>query len=674
MIVGCSSLGSGDHDWLSEVSDPSVHEWIEARNAEYAAEVASLPLVDELAERIEDLSQGEVDASELYRVEAAGRSFSFATGPKYVGPVILEQPSGRLIFDPDDLEQKGRWTVDWFVPSRDGRLLAVSASPDGTERGTLFVVETATGRIAKETIYNVNNATAGGDLSWNEDSSGFFYTRYPQTADEAEGASGQRIFYHSLGTPSDDDQLEFAPPSDRLAEIRIVSDPDGGRFAAWVQDGDSGRFSLHLRRSSGEWQQVAGFDDGLVQPFFGPAGELFVISRARNDLGEILRLPWAASTIREAEPFIGPVKGAALSASFYSHGTPTAAWSGDRLFVMYQMGGPMGLASYDINGDRLNLQAFGRPSSIRSWFRTGDTVHVRIEDYLTPARWIELDADLDDAVTLPRGTGEIEVIRSSATSKDGTSIPFSILKHRDTSYPAPVLVYGYGGFGISRTPAFDPGLRALLERGVMFVDTNIRGGSEFGENWRQQAARTGRQKAFDDFQAVLTHLHEQGVSKPDWTAIEGASNGGLLMGVTLTQAPELARTVLARVGLYDMTRYEFGVNGAFNVAEYGDLDDRHERAALLSYSPLQHVRPAVDYPAVLMTVGSNDPRVDPAHSRRMLEALRQADEDEDPLLLRTDFGAGHYGGSGEDRVRHRAEEFAFLLSRFRTAGWKGSEK
>ncbi len=675
ILAACTSMASDDYDWLSEAGDPKVQQWVEARNAEYTREVASLPAVDQLAERIEELTENAIQASELYRLGSAGRSFSLSTGPEYAGSVILEQPSGRLVFDPGELELDGRWTIDWFVPSPDGRLVAVSASPDGTERGTLFVVEATTGRLAQETIYNVNNATAGGDLAWSEDSSGFFYTRYPQTTDEAEGASGQRIYYHALGTARSEDRLEFVPPSGHLAEIRIVSSQEGERFAAWVQDGDSGRFSLHLRRSSGQWEQVAGFDQGLVQPFFGPGGELFAISRARHAIGEILRLPWTASTIDDAEPFVGPLEGAALAASFYSHGTPTAAWSGDRLYVMYQMGGPMGLASYDIKGERLNLQTFGRPSSIRSWFRTGEKVRVRVEDYLTPADWIDLDADLDEVVA-PRSASadEIVVIRGSASSKDGIRIPFSILRQRGVVYPAPVLVYGYGGFGISRTPSYDPELRALLERGVMFVDTNIRGGSEFGDSWRQQATREGRQKAYDDFQAILAHLHQEGVSKPEWTAIEGSSNGGLLMGVTLTQAPHLARTVLAHVGLYDMTRYEFGVNGAFNVAEYGDLDDRRERAALLSYSPLQHVRLAVDYPAVLMTVGANDPRVDPAHSRRMLEALRQADGDEDPFLLRTDFGAGHYGGGREERVRHRAEEFAFLLSRFRAAGWKGSER
>jgi prolyl oligopeptidase len=655
-------------DWLSDDNDQRVSKWIADRNREYEKTVAPFPDVEKLSQRIDQLEKAAESEENHYFMEAGPRRFSLSSKAGYAGRVIVDQPSGRVVFDPADVKRKGSWSIDWFSPSPDGNLIAISASPDGTERGTLFLVKSTTGEISSETIYNVNNATAGGDVAWKQDGSGFYYTRYPQSEDLAIGASHQKLYFHQIGTDPKNDKLEFEPEIGKLAEIRIVSSPQTDRYIAWVQDGDSGTFSIYLRRNA-RWERLAGFEDGIIQPFFDARGKLYLISRAHSENGQVVSVDWNATNLEQATTFIPADDSAALASSFYSHSTPTAAWHQDRLFITYQMGGPMGLASFDQNGKRIAQTQFDGPSSVRSFYRDGDTVKALVESYLSPPQWISLSLDLkSQRATLDDST--LEIVRDFALSKDGVKIPFTILKTKGLAKPAPVLVYGYGGFGISRTPSYDASLRALLERGVAYVDTNIRGGSEFGESWRQAATQGKRQRAFDDFQAVIEKIHKADLSKPEWTAIEGSSNGGLLMGVTLTQRPELARTVLAHVGLYDMTRYEFGVNGAFNVAEYGDLDDAQARSALLRYSPLQNIRAGVDYPAVLFTVGANDPRVDPAHSRRMLDALSRADKDNDPLLIRTDFGAGHYGGSSEERRKRRAEEFAFLLDRFRHAGWK----
>lgn len=669
-ISGCSTARIiDDSDWLSNDGNQKVRNWIAERNQEYENAVASLPDVRSLTRRIDELSKTSGSEDDYYFMEAGSRRFSLSSRPSYPEVVILEQPSGRLVFDPTKVERQGNWSIDWFVPSPDGKLIAVSASPDGTERGTLFLVNSTNGEIFAETIYNVNNATAGGDLAWKHDGSGFYYTRYPQFEDLATGASHQKLYFHQIGTDPKSDKVEFEPTIGKLAEIRIVSSPHNDRYVAWVQNADSGTFSLHLRRK-GNWEQVAGFDDGVVQPFFDGDGKLYVISRAAAQNGEVVSLDWNATSIRQAKPFIPANGNAAMASSFYTHGTPTAAWYKDRLFVAYQMGGPMSLATYDQSGQRIAQTQFDGPSSVRSFYREGDKVKALIESYLSPPEWRTLSLDLISQTKPGSDRPALDIVRDVAISKDGVKVPFTTLKPRGLPGPMPVLVYGYGGFGISRTPSFDPELRALLERGVAYVDTNIRGGSEFGESWRQAAMKNKRQRAFDDFHAVIEKIHETGLSKPEWTAIEGYSNGGLLMGVTLTQRPDLARIVLAHVGLFDMTRYKFGVNGAFNVAEYGDLGQAKTRAAVLAYSPLQNIRDNVNYPAVLFTVGANDPRVDPAHSRRMLYALTLADTDEDPFLIRTDFGAGHYGGPADERKKRRAEEFAFLLDRFRHSGWK----
>jgi prolyl oligopeptidase len=229
----------------------------------------------------------------------------------------------------------------------------------------------------------------------------------------------------------------------------------------------------------------------------------------------------------------------------------------------------------------------------------------------------------------------------------------------------PCLVTAYGGYGVNREPAFRASLRVLLERGVVWAETNIRGGGEFGDEWHRQGNLTKKQNVFDDFHAVCGHLVTAGYTRPARLAIEGGSNGGLLMGATLTQHPGIAKCVVSHVGIYDMLRVELSPNGAFNIPEFGTVKDPAQFAALHAYSPYHRVKDGMKYPTILLLTGANDPRVDPLQSRKMTARLQEAGA---TCYLRTSADSGHgIGSSLRQQIEEKVDVYAFLFAQLGVA-------
>jgi prolyl oligopeptidase len=259
---------------------------------------------------------------------------------------------------------------------------------------------------------------------------------------------------------------------------------------------------------------------------------------------------------------------------------------------------------------------------------------------------------------------DIEAIREFATSKDGTKVPMTILRRKGTKLDGsnPTLLYGYGGYGVTLEPYFDFTKRLWFDRGGVYVVANIRGGGEYGEAWHLAGNLTHKQNVFDDFAACAEDLIKLGYTRPDKLAVEGGSNGGLLMGAFLTQHPDLIRAVVSHVGIYDMLRVELDPNGAYNVTEFGSVKDSAQFEALYAYSPYHHVTNGTKYPSVLFLAGENDGRVNPAHSRKMTARLQAATGSDHPILLRLSADSGHGMGTAlSERIAQDADVFAFLF-------------
>jgi prolyl oligopeptidase len=299
-----------------------------------------------------------------------------------------------------------------------------------------------------------------------------------------------------------------------------------------------------------------------------------------------------------------------------------------------------------------------------------DSIVYRVESFTEPAAWYRYRATDGEATrtslvtTSPADLSDCEVAREMVTSKDGAKVPLSILRRKSTRLDRsnPTLLTGYGGFGASLTPRFSPSDRVWLEQGGVLAVANLRGGGELGEIWHEQGMLTRKQNVFDDLAACARHLVDAGYTSPTRLAIEGASNGGLLIGAMITQHPDLFRAVVAHVGLFDMLRFERFPNGQFNVTEYGSVSDPEQFRAIHAYSPYQHVVDGTRYPACLFLTGANDPRVDPANSRKMVARLQAASASGLPILLRTTSSTGHIGTPLAGRIAEEADVYAFLFS------------
>lgn len=667
-----------EYRWLEDWHNNEVRRWSDAQNA-YAREfLDKLPHRDEirvLVTRI--MSAPTVSFSGLsYR---GGKLFAIVRQPPKQQPFLVkvgsfDMPSDRrMLVDPAELDPKGGTSIDWYVPSPDGTLVAVSLSRGGSEAGDVHFFSTETGKAMHEIIPRVNTGTAGGDLAWLPDGSGVFYTRHPA---EGERPAEDRDFYqqayfHKLGTPTSTDRYEIGKDFPRVAEIEFEMHDATGTLLLTLQNGDGGEFAHYRRSNDGKWIQLSKFADRVLQMSFAPDGELYLVSRAGADRGKVLRLPLSEADIQRATTVI-PEGADTVVTSFY-HAPSSVVPTATKLYVVYQLGGPSELRVFDRAGKRLENPA-QLPLSTTGGLTKLDDDDVLFSNtsFIEPLAYYRFRAATGKtektvlATPSPVDFSGYEVIREFATSKDGTKVPVNIILKkglkRDGSHPA--LLTGYGGYGISISPAFNAARHVLLERGLIHATANLRGGGEYGDPWHKQGALTAKQNVFDDFTAVMRHLVERGYTSPAKLAIEGGSNGGLLMGAILTQYPDLMRAVVSHVGIYDMLRVELSPNGAFNVVEFGTVKDAAQFKALFAYSPYHHVKQGTKYPATLFLTGANDPRVDPMQSRKMTALLQERTGGDAPILLRTSADSGHGMGTAlSERIEQTVDVYSFLFNR-----------
>jgi prolyl oligopeptidase len=344
----------------------------------------------------------------------------------------------------------------------------------------------------------------------------------------------------------------------------------------------------------------------------------------------------------------------------------------EHMFVTDLAGGPSDIRIFTTKGKALGEVPLEGVVSVDDMALTDSReLLFRTQGFIQPSRWSTYSPISHENVPVtvlsppfPVSYTDTEVVRDFAVSKDGTRVPLNIIRKKGSQLDGtnPVLLYGYGGYGVSETPALNPFTRVLLDHGFVYVVANIRGGGEYGEKWHLAGNLTHKQNVFDDFFACAQYLVSHKYTTSARLAIMGGSNGGLLMGAALTQHPEMYRVVLAFVGIYDMLRVELSPNGAFNVTEFGTVKEQDQFKALFAYSPYHHVKDGTQYPASIFLTGDNDPRVDPANSRKIVARLQAAGQAKGPILLRTSSQAGHgIGSSLSERISQYTDAFSFLF-------------
>ena len=681
-----------EYRWLEDGDSPAVKAWTEAQNKFTRTHLDALPDRVGIEKQLTALYAKDTP-SHSGIVARPGRLFALKFQPPKQQKLLVtlksadDLASEKIALDPNEIEPKGQVAMDWFVPSPDGKLIAVCLSEHGSEDGTLHFYNADTGEHLPDRIPRVQYPTGGGSVAWLPDSKGVFFTRYPHKGERpADDANFyQQIWFHTLGTPESADTYSEGKDFPRIAEIDFDTSRDGRWLLAKVANGDGGEFAHYVRDTkdgdAAKWRQVTRFEDGVKEAAIGcDSATLFLRSVKDAPRGKVLRLSLDASkSLKDAEVIV-PESDAVIEAL-----TPTAHY----LYVNDLIGGPSRVRVFSPEGKGGNALPLPEASGVAQLVALEDSedddrILFRQTSFIEPSAWMSFDPRSKKALPIPHKTAlfntspvsfdDIEAVREFATSKDGTKVPVNILRKKGTKLDGsnPTLLYAYGGYGISMRPRFDFEHRLWFDRGGVYVVANIRGGGEFGEEWHLAGNLTKKQNVFDDFAACARHLIERGYTRPDKLAVEGGSNGGLLMGAFLTQNPGLARAVVAHVGIYDMLRVELDPNGAFNVTEFGTVKDPAQYRALRAYSPFHHVTDGTKYPAVFFLAGEKDGRVNPSNSRKMTARLQAATASANPILVRLSGASGHGMGTAlSEKIAQQADVFAFL---FEQLGMKAETK
>ena len=662
--------------WLEDSTDPRVQQWSAAQNQYARTYLDALPYRQAIYDRL--YQQIAATSPSYYALHAAGgKIFALYNQPPKNQPMIAvlasnaEPAQARIVVDPNVLNTKGTTAIDWYVPSPDGALLAVSMSDNGSEDGSVHIFEVGSGKPVYEILPRVQYPTGGGSLAWRADSKGFWYTRYPGTErPETDRHFYMAVYFHELGKDPARDAYVFGKGLPKIAEIGLDNRQNSRYLLASVANGDGGEFAHYLIDRDGRVTQITHFTDRVVAAAVGPDDNIYLVSRLQAPRGKLLTLPATSARLARAKVLVPESDASLLSAG--ESGGQSVIITARAIYVREIAGGPSRVEIFSHDGKRLGTLPLPGVATVDQVESLGDgTLLYGIGTYLRPpyfSRYREATGTAEEtalAQTSPVRFDDTEVLREFATSKDGTRVPLNIVRRKGTvlNDANPVLVYGYGGYNSSETPYFlGPGTRLWLDAGGIFVLTNLRGGGEFGEDWHRQGALTHKQNVFDDFIACARYLIDQHYTTPEHLSVMGASNGGLLMGATFTQHPDLFRAVVSDVGIYDVLRTELEPNGVFNTTEYGSTRDADQFKALYAYSPYHHVVDGTRYPAVLMATGLHDGRVAPWQSRKMIARLQSASAPGSKIYLTVSADSGHgHGSSLSVRTNQRADTYSFLF-------------
>ncbi len=657
--------------WLENTTDPQVRAWTEAQNRLVRETLYAVPERSAFHEQLKKI-YGEASPEYSQLQSHLGRIFAIKKQPPLQQPLLVTLASvddlstERVLLDPNQLDPSGGTAIDFYVASLDGRLAAISISKGGSERGDLYIYDVETSQPLSDVIRRVQAPTGGGSFAWTEHNDGVYYTRYPRPGEcpQEDLDFYQQIYLHRIGQPESEDIYMIGKDFPKIAECSLETTDDGRYLLLTVRNGDGGERAHYVRDPQGNWTQITRFEDEAKAALPGPDGHLYLLSRQNAPLGKILRLPLDHPVLEDAQVIVP--EGSLTIQSFL----PTPNY----LYVYVLDGGPSRLRLFDHQGTEIATVPTEPVSGIWEMKRgEGDTALFLVSSFLDPDHWCCYDPAsgevMDTALrtTSPVDFDDCEVVREFAISRDGTRVPLNILRRKGIRLDGsnPVLLYGYGGFGVNLSPFFWPRLRVWLDLGGVAVIANLRGGGEYGEEWHQAGNLTHKQNVFDDFIACGEYLVNSHYTTPQRLCIEGGSNGGLLMGAVLTQRPDLFRAVAAHVGIYDMLRVETDPNGAFNVTEYGTVSNPQQFEALYDYSPYHRVTPGTSYPAVLFTAGENDGRVLAYHSRKMTAKLQSASSSGRPVLLLTNVSGHGFGTPLEELISEEADVFAFFASQLK---------
>ncbi|MGY1723302.1 prolyl oligopeptidase family serine peptidase [Blastococcus sp. SYSU DS0533] len=664
--------------WLEDPADPRTQEWSEAQDRLAAEVLGALPARERFAARLGELVRAGAVGVPVWR---GGRAFSTRRDPGQEHAVLrVRETDGtvRVLVDPMALDPEGTTTLDAWSPSWEGDRLAYQVSTGGDEESELYVLDVATGELLDGPVDRCRYSPVG----WLPGGEELFYVRRlaPDQVPAGEEQFHRRVWRHRVGDPADDDVLVHGEGLDPTNYYGVRTSADGRWLVVSASAGTAPRDDVWLADLSadGALRELQRGVDARTAAWVARDGRLWLLSDRGSPRWRLAVVDpedpatWAP----EAWTDVVPEQEGAVLSDVALVDAPDGAL---RVLAVHAVDATDRLSLWSGDGGgRITEVAPPGPGSISGVSAPpdgGTTAWVGYTDYATPPSVLRWDAAAPEALDAWENAdvaGEVPpltVVETHATSRDGTPVHLFVLSATGTpDRPRPTVLYGYGGFNVSLTPTYTAQALAWVEAGGVWVVANLRGGSEHGEEWHRAGMRERKQNVFDDFAAAAEHLVEQGWTTHGQLAVMGGSNGGLLVGATLTQRPDLAAAVVCSAPLLDMVRYErFGLGRTWN-DEYGTAEDPVELGWLLGYSPYHAVRDGTAYPAVLFTTFESDTRVDPLHGRKLAAALQHATSAAAPVLLRRETSVGHGARAVSRTVGLAADQLAFLAAHTRPTG------
>lgn len=644
--------------------DQEVRAWVTAQNQVTDAYLATLPQRAVFRDRIKALYNYERFG---VPVKAGGRYFYTRNSGLQNQAVLYVRDSlngeGRVLIDPNGWAKDGATALASWRPSEDGKKLLFGIQDGGTDWRTLKVLDVATGAESDE-IKGVKNGL--GD--WAKDGSGFFYSRFPEPpAGERFQAvnENETVYFHKLGTPQSADRLIYATPDHpRYGHDGYVTD-DGHWLVIFTAEGTDRRFEISVLDLTKPGAKPRTIIKGLNYEWqlAGNVGSKFYwLTTQGAPLKRIVTMDVSAADPKPIE--LVPESKATLESVNIVGGV---------LFAEYLADVKSEVRRYSLAGNPLGtvpLPGIGSAGGFGGRIDDGETFFT-FTSFATPAAVYHYDVKTGRATpwATPRvafSPADYKVEQVFYPSKDGTKIPMFIVRKKSVTGPAPTLLYAYGGFNIPTVPGFSPTRLAWMEQGGVLAVANIRGGGEYGDPWHDGGRLANKQNVFDDFIAAGEWLKANGVTGKDQLAIQGGSNGGLLIGAVVNQRPDLFAAALPQVGVMDMLRFDRFTAGRYWVDDYGYPSKEADFKVLYAYSPYHNVKGGRAYPAILATTADTDDRVVPGHTFKYTAAIQAADIGAKPHLVRIETRAGHGSGKPTDKI---IEEAADLWSF--AAQWTG---
>lgn len=642
-----------------------VAAWVEQQAKFTDAFLAKIPARDSIKNRITELWNYE-KYSAPFKVARRYYVFSKNDGLQnqsvyYKQKTLDSEPS--VLLDPNKWSKDGTVALTAMSFSEDGKLLAYGTSEAGSDWSVIKLLDVESGKNLEDEVRWVKFS----GLSWTHDGKGFFYSRFPEPKKDEKFLAlslNQQLFYHKLGTPQSEDQLIYERPDNPKYTVSGDVTEDGTLLVIYVGDGTTSRknklFVKDLTKPDSKIVPVIDDFESVNSVIDNEGKSLYVKTDYNASKGRVVVINTESPARREWKELIPE-----------GESTLTGVGLTGNLFVCnYLKDARSQIKMFDLSGKfvrEVELPGLATAGGFGGRRDETETFYV-LTSFAIPGRIYHYDmktgaSKLFREPKVKFNPDDYTTTQVFYPSKDGTKIPMFITHKKGIKLDGnnPTLLYGYGGFNISLTPVFSISKVVWMEMGGVYAQPNIRGGGEYGKDWHRAAVKTKRQVAFDDFIAAAEWLIKNKYTRPEKLAIQGGSNGGLLVGACMTQRPELFGATLPAVGVMDMLRFHKFTAGRYWVDDYGSPDNAEEFKTLFSYSPYHNLKKGTKYPATLVTTADTDDRVVPSHSFKFIAKLQEVQSGSAPVLARIETRAGHGAGRPVSKaIEEVADQWAFL--------------